>query len=290
MRIECPSCGAGFDVNPKVLEPSGRTVRCASCKTTWFAAAPALAMAEAEAAHEVALEPMPEAAPEIPPMPSPAVTAEDRADHEALKAVAKKPEATKKPEIVAPHEDDITYIEDAPSSVPEEPEPVPAALRRKLVMPVAASAKRPTRVPLGFVTAILFGVVALGLVSRHAVVRAAPELASLYAAIGFPVNLRGLEFQNIRTKQEIQDGITVLAIEGEVENVVSRAVELPRVRLAVIGENGSEIYAWTTLLPRSILYPHERVPFKSRLASPPAAGKEIMVRFLTRADLTAAAR
>jgi predicted Zn finger-like uncharacterized protein len=269
MRIDCPSCAAGFDVNPSVLEPNGRTVRCASCKTKWFAPAPSLVLADGEAVSA--------------PMPVPAISAEDRADHEALaKPQEKSP--------VEPIEDvALINVESAPSVVPVEE--TPALPKRKTVAaPAAASQMRQRRFPLGLVAVLLSAIVIFGVVSRQSIVRAAPELATLYAAVGLPVNLRGLEFQNIRTKQEIQDGITVLAIEGEVENVANRAVELPRVRLAVLGENGVEIYSWTALLPRSILYPHERVPFKSRLASPPAAGKEIMVRFLTRADLTASVR
>lgn len=277
MRIDCPSCGAGFEVEPAVLGPKGRTVRCASCKTKWFAAAPALAMAE-NAIVPVASPVFPAAA------PVPEVSAEDRAGYEARKAGANTPE------LIVPHED-IAFVQDAPPTVPESgPETAPVSRRKLVSPPVATAAKRGSNAPLALAAAALFAVLSIGIISREATVRAVPELASLYAAIGFPVNLRGLEFQNIRTRQEVQDGVTVLAIEGEVENIVSRAVELPRVRLSVLGDNGAEIYSWTALLPRSILYPHERVPFKSRLASPPAAGREIMVRFLTRADLSAPAR
>jgi len=278
MRIDCPSCGAGFDVDPKVLGPKGRTVRCASCKTKWFAQAPAFAMAD----HE--LEPI--TAPSFPvAAPVPSVSAEDRADYEARKAPAKQPE------IITPHEGDIAFVQDAPPTVPDSQPEAARVSKRKLVTPhVAPQGRRSSNAPLAIAAALLFAVLSIGVMSREAVVRAAPELASLFAAAGFPVNLRGLEFQNIRTRQEVQDGVTVLAIEGEVENIVSRAVELPRVRLSVLGDNGAEIYSWTALLPRSILYPHERVPFKSRLASPPAGGKEIMIRFLTRADLSAPAR
>lgn len=275
MRIDCPSCGAGFEVNPEVLGPKGRTVRCASCKTKWFAAAPAFAMAEDEIA--------PVAFPV--PAPVPEISAEDRAGYEARKADIKQTE------LIVPHEGDIAFVQDAPPTVPDyRPEAAPVS-KRKLVSPrVAARPRRNVNAPLALAAAVLFAVLSIGIMSREAMVRAAPELASLYAAIGFPVNLRGLEFQNIRTRQEIQDGVSVLAIEGEVENIVNRALELPRVRLAVLGDNGTEIYSWTALLPRSILYPHERVPFKSRLASPPAAGKEVMIRFLTRADLSTPAR
>lgn len=270
MRIECPSCAAGFDVSPSALGPKGRTVRCAACKTTWFAHAPALVLADGEIEQTPA------------PAPIPSVSVEDRADHEALAAVGNKAIIIEEAEIVA--------VEDAPSISPAEVAQPPMPKRKTVAQFVPAQNKRERRLPLGLVAVLLMAVLTFGIVSRQPIVRAAPELATLYAAIGFPVNLRGLEFQNIRTKQEIQDGITVLAIEGEVENVANRAVELPRVRLSVLGDNGAEIYSWTALLPRSILYPHERVSFKSRLASPPTAGKEIMVRFLTRGDLTASIR
>jgi predicted Zn finger-like uncharacterized protein len=270
MRIECPSCAAGFDVNPSALEPNGRTVRCAACKATWFAAAPSLVMADGELARIPA------------PMPTPTVSIEDRADHRALAASGNK---------AAIEEAEIVAVESAPSISPAEEAAPPQMPKRKTVAQFTSAARKPQRrFPLGLVAVLLIAILTFGVVSRQSLVRAAPELANLYAAIGLPVNLRGLEFQNIRTRQEIQDGITVLAIEGEVENIANRAVELPRVRLSVLGDNGAEIYSWTALLPRSILYPHERVPFKSRLASPPAAGKEIMVRFLTRADLTASIR
>lgn len=266
MRIECPSCAAGFDVSPSVLGPNGRTVRCASCKTKWFVPAPSLVLADGE------IETIPV------PAPMPALSTEDREDHDmraSFGATEEQPPA-------------IVTIDDAPSIAPMEEEVLPSAPKPKTVLRFVPQARRrERRFPFGAVAAVLAALLVFGVVSRQSLVRAAPELAGLYAAIGLPVNLRGLEFQNIRTKQEIQDGITVLAIEGEVENVANRAVELPRVRLSVLGDKGVEIYSWTALLPRSMLYPHERVPFKSRLASPPAAGKEIMVRFLTRNDLTA---
>ena len=271
MRIDCPSCAAGFDVNPEVLKPNGRTVRCASCRTTWFVPAPSLVLAQGE--------------PEPAAAPVPAVTAEDRAGHEM-------PRRMPNPPLVAPLDEEIVHVEDAPSTVPGDDGPAraPAPKRKTVHAAMPGARTRERSMPFGLAAVLLSAILIFGIVSRASIVRAAPELASLYAAIGFPVNLRGLEFQNIRTRQEIQDGIAVLAIEGEVENIANRAVELPRVRLSVLGDNGVELYAWTALLPRSILYPHERVPFRSRLASPPAAGKEIMVRFLNRSDLTASAR
>src|SRR5690606_33587012 len=124
------------------------------------------------------------------------------------------------------------------------------------------------------------------LAARATIVGMAPALGGLYAAIGFPVNLRGLELRDVKTTREMQDGIPVLVIEGEVVNVAKHPVEIPRLRLAVLGGEGQELYSWTTLLQRSILSGDEKVAFKSRLASPPPEGRKVLVRFLTRADLT----
>ena len=121
---------------------------------------------------------------------------------------------------------------------------------------------------------------------RESIVRLMPDLAGGYAAIGLPVNLRGLEFRGVRTTQEVQDGIPVLVIEGEVVNVTKHSVEVPRVRIAVLGPGKQELYCWTTLLQRSVLSDNEKVSFRSRLASPPPNGQEVLVRFLTRGDLT----
>lgn len=267
MRLGCPSCATSFEVDPAALEPNGRTVRCAQCKVTWFAPAPhhALAMVEASAAPGQ--------------LPAPELSDADRSDH-AQRAV--KIVSWEDAELVEAESPSISAEADAFS-----PKPVPA---RKRAAAHRLSSSQQRLSPLMALTVILAGVFALGIVGRQALVRALPETATLFASIGFPVNLRGLEFQNIKTTREIQDSIPVLVIQGEVENVAGRAVELPRVRLSVLGENGAEIYAWTALLQRSILYPRERISFRSRLASPPEGGTELMVRFLTRGDLTAGIR
>jgi predicted Zn finger-like uncharacterized protein len=38
MRLTCPNCAASYDIKAEALGPTGRTVRCASCGTKWFAA------------------------------------------------------------------------------------------------------------------------------------------------------------------------------------------------------------------------------------------------------------
>jgi hypothetical protein len=131
--------------------------------------------------------------------------------------------------------------------------------------------------------AIITGLVAW----RNDVVRWLPQTASLYAAIGMPVNLRGLEFANVKTEQESQDGVPVLVVSGEIVSRSRHAVEVPRLRFAVHNGGGKEIYAWTALPSRNVLTPGAILPFRSRLASPPQEAHQVQVRFFNRRDLAA---
>jgi predicted Zn finger-like uncharacterized protein len=38
--IVCPSCATSYMIDPASLGPTGRTVRCARCKSTWIAGGP----------------------------------------------------------------------------------------------------------------------------------------------------------------------------------------------------------------------------------------------------------
>jgi hypothetical protein len=104
------------------------------------------------------------------------------------------------------------------------------------------------------------------------------------------VNLRGLTFENVRTTGEVHEGVPVLIVEGTIANVVNKTVEVPRLRFAMRNAAGHEIYAWTTVTGRSILAPGETATFRSRLASPPSEGRDVIVRFLNRRDLMSGMR
>ena len=165
--------------------------------------------------------------------------------------------------------------------------------RSKQISPIgqrSSAKKRQDRPRLIAVNVILASIVIGAISSRSTVVSAVPDLAGLYASVGLPVNLRGLEFSGVRTTREIQDGIPVLVIEGEVANILEYPVELPRLRLSVRGPGNRELYSWTALLQCSMLSDGERISFRSRLASPPAEGREVLVRFLKRSDLTSSER
>lgn len=267
MQLACPSCQTAFQVNDSALGAEGRNVRCAVCRNVWFAS-PADAIPELELAV-AGPEPLAVQVPEEPVMPS-LIREPDPIDWSDAPSMGE----TSSPPL-------------APVIAPEgrtpgggKPAPKKSAARSKV------PAKGPGRSRLAVLAAVLAAILAVAIGSRTSIVRAVPDLAGLYAAVGLPVNLRGLEFYGVTTASEMQDGITVLVIEGEVVNITRQPVELPRLRLAILDPQQRELYSWTSMLPRSILADGERIVFRSRLASPPVEGREVLVRFLSRSDLT----
>ncbi len=113
------------------------------------------------------------------------------------------------------------------------------------------------------------------------------KLATLPAEIGPPVNLRNLQFENVRISKESENGINILIVEGTIVNIASTSIEVPRLRFAARNPAGQEVYTWTALPSRSFLGLGESLEFRSRLASPPADASDVMVRFFNRQDAIA---
>jgi hypothetical protein len=142
---------------------------------------------------------------------------------------------------------------------------------------------RPHTVLLGLA---LFVTILIGW--RSDVVRALPQTASFYSLIGLPVNLRGLVFDNVATVTEQHEGVPILVVEGNVFNPTRKTEDVPRLKFVLRNAAHQEIYSWTAVPTRGSLPPGEAVDFHSRLASPPADARDIVVRFVNRRDVVAA--
>ena len=280
MLIVCPSCTTAYRIELSTLGPAGRTVRCARCRATWFASVAELASAA------LALPTVREVS--QPPQPEPDEGREaDQPRHEAGDIEASSGEA---PSIT---------IANSPPLVPAPaPDGAPATASGPDIETVAArrtqqsgtKRRRSRRWPgLPTIILVLAGIIAALLNWRAAVVRFVPQTASLFSAVGLPVNLRGLSLDDVKTSIEAHEGVTVLMVEGTIANVTRQPLEVPRLRFAVRNAAGYEVYAWTALPAEPVLAPGDRAPFRSRLASPPADAQDIIVRFFNRRDVTAAA-
>jgi len=130
---------------------------------------------------------------------------------------------------------------------------------------------------------LLVGLVIMGtmaIAARATIVSVAPATAAVYAGVGLPVNLRGLSIGRLRVTVARQtEGPGELLITGEIENLRDGKTSVPDLHLALRGEDGREIYVWTTRAPKISLNARERVPFRARLAAPPAGVRDVLVKF-----------
>jgi predicted Zn finger-like uncharacterized protein len=306
MLIVCPTCATSYQVEAPLLGGQGRSVRCVRCRTVWLATPSLEAVTGGAEAWLPRQADDPWGMAELAKETSASEQSTSFGGEASALDEETAPQGTgpSPGELPAPEEfsgaSEPIAIADAPSVAPtvegevasgaselptadgpgEDIESV-AARRARL------EADRNARFRLSGVTAIIVILVALNAALigwRADVVKIVPQTASLFAAIGLPVNLRSLVFEGISSTKDTQDGVTVLVIEGNVTNPTSRPVDVPRLRLAVRDQDGHEVYSWTVLPARSVLGAHESLPFRSRLASPPAEGRDLVVRFFNQHD------
>jgi hypothetical protein len=160
------------------------------------------------------------------------------------------------------------------------------AARRKRLQARRNKERRSSRWTALILVLFAFNVALVG--ARSEVVRFFPQTASLFSAVGLPVNLRHLKFENMRISKETQEGLSALVIEGTIVSLASKATEVPRLRFAARDAAGQEVYTWSALPSRSILGPGEKLDFRSRFVSPPQNATDVMVRFFTPQDSAAA--
>lgn len=319
MQIVCPQCTTAYHIDPSILGMGGRSVRCVRCRNLWFAVPPGALLAAHAVASTMAEEEAAFSSNDAPPHDE-AALADPAADEVELAEEHSEPMAGSEPEP-APSLDESAVSPPAQEPPPQEetldivPERVtPEVADAPSIVPPLEDARRPdhgvsepsediesfaarrarlyrerhrarwSRSGLPAMILVLFAVTAALIGWRINIVRFAPQTASFYAAVGLPVNLRGLVFDKVQVTHETQDGIPVLVVEGQIVSVANRPVEVPRLRLAMRNSAGVEIYSWTSLPARPVVAPGEAFAFRSRLASPPADGRDVSLRFFSRRD------
>jgi len=261
MLITCPSCEKDYTIDAGRVGATGRTVRCAACRSTWFVAG--------AIAPEGELAPEGEAAEPASPFngPEPAVDWTSGASPGAKGAIAAEAHTAR-----------------------SSAEPAPRRARRlgrtirtaKPQRPATRSASMPALLTMAGLAAVAL----TAIFARDRIVGLWPETAILYAAAGAPVNLRGLALKGVSSALQRKDDEVLLVVDGEIANETSRELEVPRLALAIRGTDGQALYTWTNEPPRGTLGPGETARFRAKLASPPAEGRQVLVRFATAGDGT----
>ena len=304
MLIVCPNCATSYLIDQAALGPAGRVVRCARCKTSWFAGGPEpqpeltapadSAVAQAPSApNSLANAPAPPAA-AVPPDAPAAEGVESAAEDDteapptpteapvlrATEVQAEPVDITDAPPLVPPIQ---PYIDSATATSDDDGEEVESFDARRQWLQARRKQSRRSSRWTALVLVLVAGNVAL-IGARNEVVHYLPQTGSLFASIGLPVNLRNLKFEDVKLTTEADAGVNMLTVQGAIASEADRPVAVPRLRFALRNTTGQDVYSWTMQAPRSILEPGERLPFRSRIPAPKVDAADVMVRFLTAQD------
>ncbi len=112
---------------------------------------------------------------------------------------------------------------------------------------------------------------------RDAIARELPSAASLFDALGLRPATRGLVLRGVRSRLVTENGRTVLTVDGEIANLGTEPATVPALSAAVRDAAQVPLYTWASAPPTARLAGGETVAFHTRLAAPPAAGKDVRV-------------
>ncbi len=131
--------------------------------------------------------------------------------------------------------------------------------------------------------ALIMGLIA----SREAVARVWPGAGTLYADIGIPVGQQNLTIRNLRTVLTQMNGEAYLGVEGIVFNRHGETATVPPIQLVVVDAAGHTLYTWQIAATRRTLAGGDSLPFRARLAAPPADGRDVIAHFATADEMVA---
>lgn len=276
--ITCPNCGTRYQVPYGTIGQAGREVQCAQCTKHWHATADA-----------------------PPPVPVPEEdddklfsAAEERALDEAFEAEARVTEPPAALPAAVPinpdHERTLAEIKAAiaPRAKKEPANTIDPALlnkskkafdKRQRTMTRALPIARLRRTARLAAFVLLVGILVFGFTLRTDIVRWYPSLAGLYAAIGLPVNVVGLEFQNEKLLMSFRAGKPVMMITARVRSISDRTVTVPPVVVSLLNTAGAVVYEWSVTLKATEMDPGDVLDFSTEVSAPPQDAVTVRLSF-----------
>jgi predicted Zn finger-like uncharacterized protein len=132
----------------------------------------------------------------------------------------------------------------------------------------------------GLGAAAVVGLLAGVAVSRERVVKAWPKTASVFAAVGLPVNATGLLIEEQRAAMQFaEDGRPALVVSGKITNVRDHVVSAPPLQITLLAAEGRPV---ATKISQAV---NPQVPanasrvFEETVLDPPSSVTEVEVKF-----------
>lgn len=274
MILICPQCATRYVVPDSAIGPSGRQVRCASCKHSWFQEGaeirrPEPAMAASEPAPSVAAPPPP------PPPPPPAAAASSP----PLPFEQEERPAPSTPEQAVPRHDPVDPEPVAQASVPAEEfihypnDDYEAPVRAR---------RNPAK--LWTIAAIVF----------FLVVSVAGGALAYFGAPSWAVNLglsardaeAGLNFYLPKPpeRRNLPTGEEYFAFSARILNDSDHELTVPPVVVELRDDQGRLVFSWMTKADKARLRPNEEARVSESRLDIPKNARNLELRFVDSAS------
>jgi predicted Zn finger-like uncharacterized protein len=259
MIITCPHCQTRYQVTYEAIGAAGRKVQCAHCQQAWSQKPldPDAFDDPDPLVREVAEDEMDDA-----------LISEERRVSAELAEQAARIEAPAEPEIKE------TKVDQALIRKRQR-----AFSRRQNAMVAQlpmARLRRAARIGAGvFLVAMLAG----AYFGRVQVVEQFPAMAGVYASLGLPVNVIGLEFDRLTTLRALREGKEILVVSAQIVGIQKSPVGVPAVVVTLLDAAGNGIYEWSVTPDVRDMMAGERATFETQLPLPPSDAVSVRLSF-----------
>ncbi|MBV6632022.1 MAG: zinc-ribbon domain-containing protein [Alphaproteobacteria bacterium] len=280
MIVTCPACSTKYALPDNSVSGEGRTVRCARCGHQWYL----------DAANIAA----PPAAPEEDAGEEAVVSAEQPEVEEA----AAEPAAEATEEAVEDSAADDAAEDEAPAADGEEEEDpwerrsrravegeLPPTINRAPTMPDAATTGsgrgRAAAVWLVF-AALVGGTIAGAHYGKDDILDSLPQAQPYYEMLGYSFSgpLDGLDLPEVKSTRELQNGSSVLIVEGKVSNTSAENKRVPELQAELLDASGVTISTWKFTTDVSVVAANGEIPFQETVVDPDPRAENVAVSFV----------
>ena len=165
----------------------------------------------------------------------------------------------------------------APSSSPAETERRGARAQLPAVPPPRG---RSPLIGWGIAAVVVITIVAGVIFGQPYIMSAWPPAAKLYAMIGRAPTMADLGLRvKFSVSRNVENGVPIVAVDGDVTNVSAIAREVPKLRVALHDGNDHELQAVDVAVTDQRLLPGASMPFHTTISEPSEAATTVVATF-----------